>query len=226
MQGTRLRDAWTWGWRTWAAASAALTTGAALISGPRELASSATIGQLLAASFLIAAMTYLAALLDPPRPPRPLGPRLDAANRWAALASPLIALAGSIDEIIVFTSLQTPPSPLQTLPPPRGLAGPALAALAPPAAAAAAWLAGYFSHEPHRAPQEAQPPDERERGARSAARTALLWGGFFAAWSALFDISRGMGLAHWPQIALTGIGGALIGAAWAVMGMAIRRWRG
>jgi hypothetical protein len=228
MQGTRLRAAWTWGWRVWAISVPAVIAAAASDNGSRALASAATIGVAAAGSFLLATIAYIVALFPAPPPPRPISPRLDAANRWAAFASPLIVFYGYIAEMAALTSIlrQTPSSPLQQLYPPPDLTGPAIASLAPLAAAAAAWLAGYFSCEPRSRGQEASPPGGLQRETLGIARTALLWGGFFATWSALFDISRGIGLAHWLEIAETGIGGALIGAAWAVMGMAIRRWRG
>jgi hypothetical protein len=219
MQGTRLRAAWTWGWRVWAISVPAVIATAASDNGSRALASAATIGVAAAGSFLLATIAYIVALFPAPPPPRPISPRLDAANRWAAFASPLIVFYGYIAEMAALTSIlrQTPSSPLQQPYPPPDLTGPAIASLAPLAAAAAAWFAGYFSYEPQSRGHEPPPPGGPRREALRIARTALLWGGFFTAWSALFDISRGMGLAHWPQIALTGIGGALIGAALAAL---------
>jgi hypothetical protein len=137
MPETRLRRAWTWGWRTYAALAAwniafGFATDALSLPYLTTAASS---------SFSAAAIVYWIVRLLParPRPERKrLSTRAENANSRAASLSPLLSVVGLALETIAGALSRGAPSSS-----PSALA----LASAPAAAAAIAWLAAYFSAE-------------------------------------------------------------------------------
>jgi hypothetical protein len=135
MPDTRLRRAWTWGWRTWAALAAwniafGFATDALSLPYLTTAASS---------SFSAAAVVYWIVRLLPARPHperKRLSTRAENANSRAASLSPALSIAGLALEAIANALSRGAPAP-----------SPSALALAsvPAAAAAIAWLSAYFS---------------------------------------------------------------------------------
>jgi hypothetical protein len=213
VQGTRTRNAWTWGWRVWAACMVFFGVPIALQNGPRGLTDVTAIGKPAGLTFMFAVFAYWCCFLEPPPPPRRLGPRIENANRWAAFASPFIAAAGIIDELIALNAL----SALNPTPP-HNPTGPAIAAVAPPLAAAAIWLAGYFSLEPRDRPHA-------ENDSARTMRAVFLWGIFPTSWTAMAVFPTRDPVTASCYTAAAGAAGALMGAAWLALARMIRRRR-
>jgi hypothetical protein len=135
MPDTRLRRAWTWGWRTYAALAAwSIAFGSAT-----DALSLSYLAATASSSLSAAAVVYWISFLLPVRPHperKTLSTRTENANRWASSLSPLLSIAGLALETLVDVLSRGSPLPPSS----------ALALTASPALAAATlWLGAYFS---------------------------------------------------------------------------------